>query len=196
MGTDGRHLAVNAGFAKRPTKGMIVRSEEILEPGVTLFKLGHRFVRGKRLSDIEIVSSPWWLSEASVEMVMQSAAGGDARLSEAFRRFGAIAKRFKGSGDNIVKVTTAASLLSYIGPGTIQDFRNINDEVKNNEWDMPLWCPPSNIPQIYIPVVHRRQTYGDINVTRAAYKEIYIVPIDKWRDEFLRKDPEGKWRIV
>ena len=60
------------------------------------------------------------------------------------------------------------------------------------KWDMPLWCPPPNIPQIYITVVQKKKT-GDINLVQAAYKEVYIVPIDKWGDEFLRKDPEDKW---
>ena len=85
-------MAVNAHLARRPAKGMIIRSEEVLESGVSLFKLGHRFVKGRRLSDIDMVSSPWWISAGSVEVIVKSAEAGDASLSAAFRRFGAVAK--------------------------------------------------------------------------------------------------------
>ena len=131
-------MGINERFAKRPVKGMIVRSKEVLEPGVTLFKLGHRFVKAKRLSDIEIVSSSWWLSEASVETIMKSAIGGNARLSEAFRRFAAIAKRWGTSCDTIVKATTASPLICYVGPGTIQDFRGVENENENKMGYAPL----------------------------------------------------------
>lgn len=185
-------MALNSQIARRPVRGMIVRSEEVLEPGVSLFKLGNRFVKGRRLSDIEMASSPWWLSEGSVEVILKSAQAGDARLSEAFRRFGAVAKRWGGSADHIVKAIIAGPVISYIGPGTVQDFRDIEGESKTNEWDMPLWCPPPNIPQIYIPVALKT----GVSIARAAFRKVYIVPIDKWRDEFVRKDPDDKWLLL
>ena len=93
-----------------------------------------------------------------------------------------------------MKAMTAAPVIAYIGPGTVQDFRDIEGENKNNEWDMPLCYPPPNIPQIYIPVVLKRG-HEKISVTRAAFRRVYVLPIEKWRDEFVRKGPDDKWLV-
>lgn len=73
-------MSVNQHIAKAPRRGMIVRSREALEPGLVPFKLGHRFNAGVRLSDLEVLSSPWWFTQGAAELICERAAASESSL--------------------------------------------------------------------------------------------------------------------
>jgi hypothetical protein len=125
--------------------------------------------------------------------VARSASNAQEQLADVFRRFGAIAKRWGGSGDLIVKAKLAAPLNAYIGPGTVQDFRGVKGEIDNNRWDMPLWVPSAGLPQVYIPLAKKGDPAS--SVARSALRDIYIVPIDKWDESYVRAPPRDRWRL-
>ena len=182
----------NERFAERPRAGMIVRSKETLESGLTIFKLGHRFDRHVRQTDLEVISKPWWFTAATVELICSRARAAGEQLADVFRRFGAVARRWGGSGDLIVKARLAEPLIGYIGPGTIQDFRDDPAQQENNAWDMPLWVPSPGIPQLYVPLMRR----GDVStsIAREVLSDVYVVPIDKWDDAWITGQPPARWK--
>lgn len=186
-------MPLNQHIAKAPRRGMIVRSKETLEAGLVLFKLGHRFNASTRQSDLEVLSSPWWFTRGAAELVCQRAAASGSGLSDMFRRFGAVAKRWGGSADLVVRAELGAPVVAYIGPGTIQDFRHDKAQAGHNAWDMPLWVPSAAIPQVHVPLMNK----GDVasSVAEDAFRSVYIVPIDKWDDDYINGPPKGKWRL-
>jgi hypothetical protein len=186
-------MPLNGHLAHPPKSGMIVRSKLVLSPGLQIFKLGHRFDKMARQDDVQVISKPWWFTEGTVELICQTAERSGDMLADAFRRFGAVAKRWGGSADLIVKAEIAEPLIAYIGPGTIQDFLNQPHESFNNTWDLPLWVPSPNIPQIYIPLANRSESGSSI--AKNVLDNIYIVPIDKWDNAFLRGNPKSKWKL-
>src|SRR5882672_3969701 len=131
-------MPLNQHIACAPRRGMIVRSKETIGPGVVVFKLGHRFDGNTRQSDLEVISTPWWFTKGTIELISKASASSGSRMSDMLRQFGAIAKRWNGSGDLIVKADIDAPVIAYIGPGTIQDFRGVEGQEANNLWDMPL----------------------------------------------------------
>jgi len=185
-------MPINDHLANPPRQGMIVRSKIVLDAGTTLFKLGHRFDNNVRQDDLQVISKPWWFSEGTVELIIMTASNSGEGLADSFRRFGAVAKRWGGSADLIVKVRVAEPLTAYIGPGTIQDFRHVPAQTFNNTWDMPFWVPSPSIPQIYIPLSNRNDRNS--SVAQSAFTDIYLVPIDKWDESFLRGNPKSKWK--
>lgn len=185
-------MALNAKVARAPRAGMIVRSKEILEPGLLLFKLGHRFVKGTRQVDEDVLRSPWWFTAATVEAISLGAESGGPGLSDAFRRGGAIARRWGGSADLVVRARMRASLVAYIGPGTIQDFRSDDAAGADAIADMPLWVPSPSIAQVYIPLGGKGSRGVDVV---EAFDGIYLVPIDKWDDGYIRSAPKSKWAM-
>lgn len=187
-------MSLNKELAARPRGGMIVRSVEVLEPGLTLFKLGHRFVNDRRQSDLEIASSPWWFTQATVEHICQSSSRSNSPLSDTFRRYGAIAKRWGGTGDLVLKATLRSRVTAYIGPGTIQDFRNQAGHEDDNTRDLPLWVPSASIPQVHITLMSR----GNIesSLAKEAFSSVFVVPIDKWDDSYVNGSPDGKWQTI
>ena len=186
-------MAVNDLFAIAPPPGMVVRSKEPLS-SLHLVKLGHRFVRGVWQDDLMVMSSPWWFTPATVELVCSSAAGSGSALSDAFRRFGAIARRWGGSADLVVKARLKATVMAYIGPGTVQDFRGIDEQEVDNLWDLPVWVPSASIPQIHIPLMAKGRP--ETSVVRAALEQGYIVPIDEWQASYLYASPPKKFQVI
>ncbi|MFC4702167.1 hypothetical protein [Paraburkholderia caffeinitolerans] len=187
------HLAEAPDHRRKVREGMIVRSKEALEPGLSIFKLGHRFDRKRRQNDEQVISSPWWFTEATVESITRAAQNANENLADVFRRFGAVAKRWGGSGDLIVKARIGAPVIAYIGPGVIKDFRGDEDKESDNTWDMPLWVPSPNIAQLYIPFTPVKDPSSSI--ASAALRDVYIVPIDKWDESYIRGNPNPKWRL-
>lgn len=187
-------MSLNKKLASRPRGGMIVRSVEVLEPGLTLFKLGHRFVGHSRQSDLEIASSPWWFTQATVELICQASSRSNSYLSDTFRQYGAIAKRWGGTGDLVLKATLSSPVTAYIGPGTIQDFRNQAEHEDDNAWDLPLWVPSASIPQIHITLMPRGKP--ELSLVSEAFSSVFIIPIDKWDDSFVNGSPDKKWQAM
>jgi hypothetical protein len=186
-------MPLNDHLAHPPKSGMIVRSKLVLSPGLKIFKLGHRFDKNARQDDEQVIAKPWWFTEGTVELICQTSERSGETLADAFRRFGAVAKRWGGSADLIVKAEVAEPIVAYIGPGTTQDFRNQPGESINNTWDMPLWVPSANIPQIYIPLANKSKPGSSI--AKSALYNIYVVPLDKWDSSFLRGNPKSKWKL-
>lgn len=184
-------MPINDHLASPPRRGMIVRSKATLEPGTVLFKLGHRFVGSARQSDLGIVSSPWWFTQETAELICKTSGRSGTGLSDMFRQFGAIAKRWKGTADLVVKARVKAPLVAYVGPGTIQDFREEDRRNGGNAEDLPLWVPSPSVPQVHVSLMRR----GDFSSSVAldALEEIHVVPLDKWDDAFIRSAPKDRW---
>jgi hypothetical protein len=186
-------MPVNDAFATARPAGMVVRSKVTLSD-LHLVKLGHRFLHGSRQDDGMVLSSPWWFTPATVELICRSVGASDSGLSDAFRRFGAIARRWGGSADLIVKARLKAAVTAYIGPGTIQDFRGIQAQEGHNLWDLPLWVPSASIPQVNIPLMAKGKP--ETSVVGEAFDHVYIVPIDKWDTDYLHAAPPEKFRVI
>lgn len=185
-------MPVNQHLARRPRRGMIVRSTEALEPGLLLFKLGHRFVKHQLQSDLAVVSTPWWFTAGTLELVGQAATRSGTPLADMMRSFGAVARRWGGSGDLVVRARLGAAVMASIGPGTIQDFRDDPQQAAANAWDMPLWVPSPGIPQVYVSLMDQ----GDLatSVAQDALDLVHLVPVAQWTEAFVNTAPPDKYK--
>ncbi|MCB4805492.1 hypothetical protein QO001_005493 [Methylobacterium brachiatum] len=165
--------ALNEHVAKRPSRGMIVRSKIELSAGTKIYKIGHRTVKGRVLSDDEVLTSPWWISEADFEEISRRACASGSALSEVWRQYGAIARQWGGSCDLVVKAKVVGSLTAFIGPGTIQDMRK-DDERVSPSADQPLWVPPPTITQIFIPGLGDKAANGSTSIVTIALGDILV----------------------
>ena len=164
---------LNEHVAKRPSRGMIVRSRIELSAGTKIYKIGHRTVKGRTLSNDEVLTSPWWIAEADFEEISRRASASGSALSDVWRQHGAIARQWGGSCDLVVKAKIVGSLTAFIGPGTIQDMRK-DDETASPSDDQPLWVPPPTITQVFIPGLRDKTSDGTTSIVAVALDEISI----------------------
>lgn len=168
----------NEHVAKRPIRGMIVRSRIELKAGQWLYKIGHSTLNGQPLRQDRMLTSPWWIVEADFEEISRRAAAAGSVLSDVWRQHGAIARQWGGSCDIVVKAKVVGSLTAFIGPGTIQDLRK-DDETTSPSEDQPLWVPPPSITQVFIPGLHERTADGANTIISVALSEISIRQLQK-----------------
>lgn len=167
---------LNEHVAKRPSRGMIVRSKIELQTGTKIYKIGHRTVRGDIKSDFDVLTSPWWIAEADFEEISRRASASGSALSDVWRQHGAIARQWRGSCDLIVKAKVVGSLTAYIGPGTIQDMRK-DDEATAPSDDQPLWVPPPAITQVFIPGLGEKTVEGGSVIATVSLSDVSIRPL-------------------
>ena len=130
-------------------------------------------VKGRTLSNDEVLTSPWWIAQADFEEISRRASASGSALSDVWRQHGAIARQWGGSCDLVVKAKIVGSLTAFIGPGTIQDMRK-DDETASPSDDQPLWVPPPTITQVFIPGLRDKTSDGTTSIVAVALDEISI----------------------
>lgn len=124
---------------------MIVKEERMLTTSHYYYRFAHSMVRGKRQNREMILSGAWWMDADTFNTIKQRSSHSGTHLSSMARYSCAIARRWEGKVDIVVRALLTGPLLAYYGIGTIQTF----DE--DNEDDLSVWYPAHDIVQIYIP---------------------------------------------
>lgn len=137
--------ALNSKFMVRPKSGMIVKEEIILSPSHYYYRFAHSMVRGVRQSRNQIVGGAWWMDADVFNTIKQRATRSESHLSATARRDLAVARRWDGKMDIVVRALVVGSLAAYKGIGTIQSFDSATDR------DESVWIPYSGARQLYIP---------------------------------------------
>lgn len=137
--------ALNAKHMVRPTSGMIVKREELLTVGRYYYRFAHSMVDGRRQQREQIVSGAWWMSVDTFATIQQRSKRSGTHLSTMARQSLAIARRWRGKVDIVVRAMLREPLLAYVGLGTIQTFDTRRDD------DHRSWVPAHDAIQIYIP---------------------------------------------
>ena len=158
--------ALNARHMKRPTSGMIVKREELLTPGRYYYRFAHSMVGGRRQLREQIVSGAWWMSFDTFATIQQRSQRSGTHLSSMARHSLAIALRWRGKVDIVVRGLLREPLLAYVGIGTIQTFTAPRDE------DYRSWVPAPDAIQIYIPGLRARNPKTGNSIYTDAFAHI------------------------
>jgi hypothetical protein len=137
--------ALNAKYMTPPAAGMIVKLEELLPAGRYYYRFAHSMVNGRRQTREQIVSGAWWMSFDTYNTIQQRSKDSGTHLSSMARSSMAIARRWGGKVDIVVRGLLREPLLAYQGIGTIQAFAGQHDD------DYSAWVPAIGAIQIYIP---------------------------------------------
>lgn len=137
--------ALNSKYMARPKSGMIVKEERMLSPSHYYYRFAHSMVRGKPQNRDMIMSGAWWMDADAFNTIKERSSRSGTHLSSMARYSCAIARRWEGKVDIVVRALLTGPLLAYYGTGTIQTFEKDEDD------DLPVWYPAIDIVQIYIP---------------------------------------------
>lgn len=155
--------ALNAKYLCRPKSGMIVKDQVLLKPSQYYYRFAHSMVKGKRQTRDQIVGGSWWVDADVFNTIEHHAQQSESHLSSVARRDLAIAKRWNGKLDIVVRALLVGPLFAYVGIGTYQVF---DDEV---EGDLPIWIPSPSAIQIYIPGLQEKSVKTGNPVYRDAF---------------------------
>lgn len=162
--------SLNAKYLARPKSGMIVKEERLLARSHYYFRFAHSMVAGKRQTRDQIVGGAWWLDADAFNTIRQRSKDSGTHLSSMARYSCAIARRWTGKVDIVVKALLAAPLTAYIGIGTIQDFyQPFQDEPDD---DLSTWIPATDIAQIFIPGLQQRNPQTGNRVYADAFQHV------------------------
>jgi hypothetical protein len=141
--------SLNAKFLVRPKSGMIVKDERQLACSHYYYRFAHSMVGGKRQTREQIMGGAWWLDADTYNTIRHRSEDSGTHLSTMARHSCAVARRWEGRLDIVVRGLLTAPLTVYIGIGTVQDFyMPFQDEP---EGDLSTWMPAFDVAQIYIP---------------------------------------------
>jgi hypothetical protein len=159
--------ALNAKYMTPPTSGMVVKYDEILPAGRYYYRFAHSMVNGRRQTREQIVSGAWWMSFDTFNTIRHRSQDSGTHLSSMARHSLAIARRWGGKVDIVVRGLLREPLGAYIGIGTIQAFEQPRDD------DYLAWVPAADAIQIYIPGLRARnpQTGNPIYADAFAHIE-------------------------
>ncbi|MFL9900294.1 hypothetical protein PQR71_19415 [Paraburkholderia fungorum] len=155
--------ALNAKYAHRPKSGMIVKDQIVLQPAQYYYRFAHSMVKGQRQTRDQIIGGAWWIDADVFNTIKNRAERSESHLSSAARRNLAIAKRWEGKVDIVVRALLVGPLLAYIGPGTYQVFE---DSVPD---DLSIWIPSPDAIQIYIPGLREKNPTTGSPIYRDAF---------------------------
>ena len=124
---------------------MIVKDEIILKRSHYYYRFAHSMVRGVRQSREQIVGGAWWVDADVFNTIQQRAKRSESHLSATARRDLAVARRWEGKMDIVVRALVVGVLAAYEGVGTIQSFESATDE------DESVWIPYAEAVQLYVP---------------------------------------------
>jgi hypothetical protein len=183
--------ALNAKFMQRPKSGMLVKDEKMLAPSHYYYRLAHSMVRGKYQKRDQIMSGAWWLDADAFNTIKQRSISSGTHLSEMARHSCAIARRWGGKVDIVVRGLLTGALLGYYGIGTVQSFRRSPEEDNNekstpseikkraleDESDLSLWLPARDIVQIYIPGLAENNPHTGNKIFTDAFDHLEQIKI-------------------
>ena len=136
---------LNAKFMAPPKSGMIVKEQIILSHSHYFYRFAHSMVRGVRQSRDQIVGGAWWMDADVFNAIKHRATHSESHLSATARRDLAVARRWEGKMDIVVRALVVGALAAYKGVGTIQSFDSAT------EVDESAWIPYSGAIQLYVP---------------------------------------------
>ncbi len=176
-------MSLNKAYSsKPPTRGMIPRKQETLKGPLKIARVGHTLNKGKPQSHEDNLSSPWWLSQGTMEHLWRLSRDSGTPLGTLIRQRCCIPNYWDSSCDLIYEAQIVGRLDAWIGPGTFF-FPPDNDKTpgsvpKQHESQGPLWpvgdivfFPAGEFHQIYIPGIWDRE------VRRAAFGMCTVVPV-------------------
>lgn len=158
--------ALNARHMTRPTSGMIVKREELLTPGKYYYRFAHSMVGGLQQKREQIVSGAWWMNFDTFNTIRQRSRRSGTHLSAMARYSLAIARRFGGKVDIVVRGLLREPLFAYMGIGTIQSFESQRDD------DCRSWVPAPDAIQIYIPGLREKNPKTGRLIYEDAFEDI------------------------
>ena len=155
--------ALNAKYLRRPRSGMIVKDQVLLAPAQYYYRFAHSMVKGQRQTRDQIIGGAWWVDADVFNTIRNKAERLESHLSSEARRDLAIARRWEGKVDIVVRALLTGPLFAYIGVGTYQVFE---DEVDN---DLSIWIPSAEAIQIYIPGLKEKNPQTGYPIYRDAF---------------------------
>lgn len=186
--------ALNAKFMQRPKSGMIVKDERMLAPSHYYYRFAHSMVHGKHQNRDQIMSGAWWLDADAFNTIKQRSLHSGTHLSGLARHSCAIARRWGGKVDIVVRGLLTGPLLGFYGIGTIQTFPTSGQEANENagwkpkpgeakqreleeESDLSVWLPARDIIQIYIPGLAEKNAHTGNRIFRDAFEHLEQIKI-------------------
>jgi len=158
--------ALNSKFMVRPRSGMIVKDEILLTPSHYYYRFAHSMVKGRRQTRDEIVGGAWWVDADVYNTIKQRALQADSHLSSTARRNLAIARRWEGKADIVVRALVLGPLAGYVGIGTFQVFEN------EAEGDLRVWIPSREAIQLYVPGLKEKNPATGALIYRDAFARV------------------------
>lgn len=98
--------------------------------------------------------------------IKQKATRTESHLGATARRDFAVARRWGGKLDIVVRALLVGPLLGYFGIGTIQTFDADSDD------DLPVWIPASEALQIYIPGLREKDPQSGELIFAVAFRQL------------------------
>jgi hypothetical protein len=155
--------ALNSKYMRPPSSGMIVKDRIFLRPSNYYYRFAHSSVNGKKQTRDQIVGGAWWMDADAFNTIKQRASAVGSHLSSTARRDLAIARRWGGKVDIIVRALVVGPLAAYVGLGTYQVFEEGTDD------DMPIWIPSREAIQIYVPGLREKDPASGAPIYREAF---------------------------
>ena len=156
---------------KAPSSGMIVKEEIMLSPSHYYYRFAHSMVNGTHQTRERILSGAWWLDADTFNTIKQRSTSSGTHLSSAARNSLAIARRWGGKVDIIVRGLLTGPLLAYRGIGTIQHFDGATGD------DYQTWMPAYDVYQIYIPGLHEKNPQTGNKIYVDAFEHLQQIKI-------------------
>lgn len=183
--------ALNAKFMQRPKSGMIVKEQKMLAPSHYYYRFAHSMVGNRRQTRDEIMSGAWWIDADAFNTIKQRSLLSGTHLSGMARHSCAIARRWGGKVDIVVRGLLAGPLLGFYGIGTVQSFRPATNEAESDpetplesderarqeQGDLSLWMPARDIVQIYIPGLAQKNPHTGNRLFTDAFEHLEQVKI-------------------
>lgn len=158
--------ALNSKYAIPPRSGMIVKDEMLLSPSHYYYRFAHSMVRGVRQTRDQIVGGAWWVDADTFNSIKQRAIRSQSHLSATARRDLAVARRWKGKLDIVVRGLVVGPLIAYAGIGTIQSFEEATDD------DESAWIPHPGTMQLYVPGLREKDPASNQPIYRRAFAHL------------------------
>jgi hypothetical protein len=155
--------ALNSKFMAPPKSGMIVREVILLQPAHYYYRFAHSMVRGSQQTRDQIIGGAWWMEADVFNTIKQRALRSGSHVTAAARRDLAIAKRWEGKLDIIVRALIVGPIAGYKGTGTIQSFESMTDN------DQSVWIPYGGASQIYVPGLREKHPTSGARIYTLAF---------------------------
>lgn len=150
---------------------MIARRCETFKGPLVFARIGHSTKRGAAASHENNLSSPWWLSQGSMEYLWGCARSAGTPLSTLVRIRCCIPHYWDSSCDLLYEAELTDRIDAWVGPGTFFP-TNPSTEPGASLWrddDLVIY-PAGEFPQIFIPGLN------DDSVRRSAWRGATVVP--------------------
>ena len=158
--------ALNSKFMTPPSSGMIVKEEILLTLSHYYYRFAHSMVRGVRQRRDQILGGVWWVDADVFNTIKHRALRSDSHLSATARRDLAVARRWEGKLDIVVRALVVKPIAAFKGVGTIQAFESTTSE------DESAWIPYAGAVQIYVPGLLQKDAATGSRIYQLAFAHV------------------------